>query len=528
LVAAGAASPAAFATGHQATTHPTATSTGALPGAAGLVVKGAVDRGAAHDVIRAVTVVLAPRHLTQLHARINSGAPALSHAAYMAAYAPSRGAVRTVSSWAGAHALTSTVPANRALVTLHGSQAAIGRALGVTFDRFSAPHSGRYVASVGTASVPSSVRAVVVAIGGLSTLDRLGVPRPATRSGATPAAGSVTYPTDYTPQDFWSLYNAPSSQTGSGQTVSIITEGDVSQPKKDLATFEQTYGLPSVAWNEINVGTPSTDTAGDDEWDLDSQYSTGFAPGVATLNDYNAPSLSNDDILAAVNRWVSDDSTPQASFSAGECDLLAFAAGFTTGLDTVLTEADAQGQSLFVSSGDNGSFCTAVVGENGVPAGVPDVEYPASSPEAIGVGGTTILGQGTEVAWYAGGGGLSLIESAPAWQTETLTATGNRGVPDVALDADPESGYDVIVGGSEEVIGGTSASAPAWNGIWARVEGAHSGSVPFAGPVLYNTEPASAFNDIVVGANGYGVAAPGWDDTTGLGTPDITALVANG
>ncbi len=76
----------------------------------------------------------------------------------------------------------------------------------------------------------------------------------------------------------------------------------MSQPKKDLATFEQHFGLPTVTWNQINVGTPSTDTSGDDEWDLDSQYSTGFAPGVSQLNVYVAPSLDDQDILTTINR----------------------------------------------------------------------------------------------------------------------------------------------------------------------------------------------------------------------------------
>ena len=103
------------------------------------------------------------------------------------------------------------------------------------------------------------------------------------------------------------------------------------------------------------------------------------------------PSLSNQDILSTVNRWVTDNSSRQASFSAGECELLAYAAGFTASLDNALAQAAAQGQTLFTSSGDTGAACPAVVGVNGVPAGLPGVNYPASSPNAIGVGGTTVL-----------------------------------------------------------------------------------------------------------------------------------------
>jgi subtilase family serine protease len=99
-----------------------------------------------------------------------------------------------------------------------------------------------------------------------------------------------------------------------------------------------------------------------------------------------------------------------------------------------------------------------------------------------------------------------------------------RGVPDVSLDADPNSGYDVVVNGTVQTIGGTSASAPSWQGIWARAQGAHSGSLGFAGPVLYSTVPRSAYHDIILGFNGF-PATPGYDLTTGLGTPDITAFV---
>jgi pseudomonalisin len=195
----------------------------------------------------------------------------------------------------------------------------------------------------------------------------------------------------------------------------------------------------------------------------------------------------------------------------------------------VLAEAAAQGQTLFSSSGDTGSQCPALVAENGLPLGLPGVNYPASSPDAIGVGGTTVLGSGpTEIGWYAGGGGTSVIEPTPSWQQ---SAGGSflgamRGVPDVALDADPNSGYDVFIDGQEEVIGGTSASAPSWQGIWARAQGAHGGTLGFAGPVIYGAEPETAFNDITLGSNGLFPDTPGWDYVTGRGTPKIEAFVA--
>ena len=100
-----------------------------------------------------------------------------------------------------------------------------------------------------------------------------------------------------------------------------------------------------------------------------------------------------------------------------------------------------------------------------------------------------------EIGWYAGGGGQSLFESAPAWRSAAGGASSAQraACPDVAFDADPENGVKVIIAGKEEeVIIGTSAGAPIWQRIWARVE-ALTRSCGFAGPVIYGSEPAGAF-----------------------------------
>jgi pseudomonalisin len=496
----------------------------ALPGADALHVAGATDHGTATAAPRSVTLVLDQRDPAGLAQRLASHAAPLTSAQWLAQFAPTAASVAAVRSWAAAQGLTvGQVPANRAYVPLSGSQAAMQSALGVTFHRFTAKSGASYVATVGSATLPASVASVTRSVLGLSTLGHVGLPL------ARPSAiGGLNFPAEYGPKDIAALYDAPAAQTGAGQRVAVIAEGDVSGPKADLATFESKFGLPAVPWTTIGVGTPSTDTSGDDEWDLDTQYSTGLAPDVSHLDVYDGPSLADADILATVNQWVSDDTDSQASFSAGECEVLANVSGFSAGLDAVLQQAAAQGQTLFTSSGDNGGYCTAIVGENGVPAGAPDVLYPAASPFAIGVGGTTVLGSGpNEVAWDAGGGGTSLFETTPAYQTAAGGSfTGlRRGVPDVSLDADPNSGYDVVVNGTDEEIGGTSASAPSWQGIWARAQAAHGGTLGFAGPVLYGL-PAAAFNDVSLGTNGLFLATPGWDYTTGRGTPDITQLVA--
>lgn len=503
-----------------------------VPGAVPTLVKGAVDLGPAPSEPMVVTAVLTLHDTAlldqSLKALYTPGNPRFHHfltpSSFDAAYGPSPSAVKSVSTWAGHAGLSVvSVSANRMLVHLTGEAGALGRAFGVTIDRFKMPSGATYLSNTTAARLPAALSGYVASVVGLSTLGQAQL-----APVATPAA-TLSYPTSYGPSQFASIYDAPSSDTGASQTIAILAEGDLSQPQRDLRTFESSFHLPQVPWTTIPVGSASTDTSGDDEWDLDTQYSTGFAPGVSSLLVYDTTSLSDSDILAEMNRFVTDDLSRQASFSAGECEVLADTDGFVASGDQVLKEAVAQGQTLFAASGDTGSFCPALVSENGVPAGLPDVDYPASSPYAVGVGGTTLLGLPSplhEVAWYAGGGGQSLLEAEPSYQSsvggENLGI--RRGVPDVALDADPESGYEVVVGGRQETVGGTSASSPSWLGIWARTQAAHASSLGFANDTIY-AEPASSFHDIVVGANGLYTAGPGYDYITGRGTPDITAFV---
>ena len=132
--------------------------------------------------------------------------------------------------------------------------------------------------------------------------------------------------------------------------------------------------------------------------------------------------------------------------------------------DQIFAEAAAQGQTVFASTGDTGGFCP-VASTNGAPGGVPDVNYPASSPYVVGAGGLTLLtdsdgSYNNEAAWLAGGGGPSLFESQPYWQSGVAPPTGTtcvevvaclgKTLPDVAMDADPNSGANVYVGGTPE------------------------------------------------------------------------------
>jgi pseudomonalisin len=502
-----------------------------IPGTAPTLVQGATNLGPAPAQSSSVTLSLPLRNqagLTSLIAGLtNPSSPNyhqfLTPASFASQFSPTSDTVNAVTGWASSAGLTVTsVSSNRTLVTVSGTLSQLGHAFGVTFNSYRMPNGQTFVSNTQTATVPAALVGDVSSVVGLSTLGKV-------QLAPTAAPSALSFPSSFGPQDFWSFYNAPANQTGAGQTIAVLAEGDLSSPQADLATFEKTYGLPTVPWTTIPTGAASTDTSGNDEWDLDTQYSTGLAEDVSSLLVYDAPSLSDTDILAEMNKWVTDDQAKQANFSAGECEILADTDGFVTSNDQVLEQGVAQGQTLFTAAGDTGAFCPLLVAENGVPAGLPDVNYPAASPFAVGVGGTTILGATSplsEIGWYAGGGGQSLLEAEPSYQAAVGGSNLGlrRGVPDVAFDADPNSGFNVIVGGQTTVVGGTSGSSPSWLGIWARTQAAHGGDLGFANATIY-AEPSTSFNDIVLGTNVLYPVTPGYDYVTGRGTPNITSFI---
>ncbi|MCW2543701.1 MAG: peptidase, partial [Frankiales bacterium] len=329
----------------------------------------------------------------------------------------------------------------------------------------------------------------------------------------------------YGPRDFWKIYNAPAATTGVGQKVAVMTTGDLSGVATDLAIFQQRNGLPTVPLEVVAAGAQTTDTSGALEYDLDTQYSSGFAPGVTSVVAYNGPSLA---AVEPLNRWATDNTVKTASASYGGCELIDLLVGEVDADDQVFQQANAQGQSMFVSSGDEGSSCSILI-NTGTPAGIPSVEYPASSPWVVAVGGTSLTGNNAmpykEIAWLGGGGGYSVVEAPAPWQAKSTTFNPliGRGVPDVSLDADSNSGYNVVVDGVDTPVGGTSASAPAWNGIWARALQAHP-TAGTAAPALYRARAAMV--DIKLGSNGLFAATSGYDLTTGLGVADIARVVA--
>jgi pseudomonalisin len=455
-----------------------------------------------------------------------------------------------------------TVADNQLVVDAYGTAGDVEAAFNTSLAQYAVNGATVFV-NTADAQVPAPLAGIVIAVLGLNNIVSM-------HSDLThPALGPMTVPCtlpscptpdvsneSYTAQQYQIAYDAacPSDnskcaahgfKTGSSTPVGIIAEGDLTQVVTDLRTYETTNSLPQVPVTIVNAGPASPDTSGEDEWDLDSQTSTGIAQQVSHLYFYVATSLTDSDLALAISKAVSSDKVKAFNISIGECEFYPYIDGSMLVDDEVFGEAALHGITAFAASDDNGSACPAEA-TNGVPlSGPPDTSYPASSPYVIAVGGTNLFTNADytydfEVAWEASGGGISLFETAPFWQSYTGGGTlpivpsaeaGDRGVPDVSMCAGGTElaicSASIIVDGASELVGGTSLASPLAMGSWARIESAHANKLGFAAPLIYQLAssgpPASSpdFNDVTVGGNGLYTALPGYDYVTGLGTWDV-------
>lgn len=378
---------------------------------------------------------------------------------------------------------------------------------------------------------------------------------------------------EYGPPQYQVAYDMPAKQhTGAKSSIAVMAEGDVTQVVKDLRTAEKFWALPRVPYTVVPVGQSSSDTSGLDEWDLDTQISSGMAERLTQLYVYDTTSLDDSDITLEYSKWVNDDLTQAGNSSFGEAESLAYADGSMTLDDQLLNQAAAQGQSMFASTGDNGTGCPVLAATGAPNSGAPETCYPASSPYVVAVGGTTLdtnaVGSepGTyygEHVWIGTGGGYSAFENAPYWQSNGIcaacTSAAVRAIADISMCGDNNGcPMDVFVSGAQEGVGGTSLSSPMSMGVWARLETKYHNNLGFASPVYYGiygyyepcpmgstactptgepgddtaalppdtTAPIGGFHDILYGSNGIPSAAtPGWDEPAGLGSIDFNVLL---
>ncbi len=354
-------------------------------------------------------------------------------------------------------------------------------------------------------------------------------------SGRTPTAAYKVY-------DILRAYNAHGLEiagkgrvTGKGQTIAILIDrfplmSDVSSfwRKNGLAVSPEQIQLINVQGSGAPLPPPQHEEA------LDVQWSSGIAPG-ATIRVYAAGTLFYPDLDKALDRILADAQKPggpqHLSISLGSREDLVSPDELKVRAAKFLKLA-ALGVNTFVSSGDDGSNPA----RNGPGrSSESHVEYYASDPWVIAVGGTTLQFDAqsntvvSETGWDGSGGGISKALPQPAWQASAWTEKQFRLVPDVSSVADVRPGGFVMLNGKETTYGGTSWSAPMWAGFSALIAEAREKQgkprLGFLAPVLYNLPRGVGLRDITSGSNGAYQAGPGWDPVTGLGVPDVKALI---
>ncbi|MGH8214279.1 MAG: S53 family peptidase [Rhodanobacteraceae bacterium] len=352
---------------------------------------------------------------------------------------------------------------------------------------------------------------------------------------ATPRAGNASY----TPLQLVEVYGMPEAD-GSGQTIAIIELGG-GFGQSDLDTYFNGLGLKAPSVKAVSVdgvtNTPGQDPTGaDGEVLLDIEVAGAIAPGAKFLV-YFAPN-TDAGFLDAVSAAAHASPAPVAmSISWGQSEDQ-WTAQARTAMDEAFADAAAMGVTVTAAAGDSGSSDNEGTS--------PHVDFPASSPHVLGCGGTSlrITAAGkvdSETVWNDGGqggatgGGISDAFALPSWQQNVgvpkrVDGGSGRGVPDIAGVADPQTGYQVLVDGQQLVIGGTSAVAPLWAGLIARIAQLSGGSIGLAQTGLYaGVLPAKAAphtRDVTQGNNGAYEAGPGWDPCTGLGVPDADTPAA--
>jgi len=409
------------------------------------------------------------------------------------------------------------VAPNRLLVSADGNADVATAAFGTQFALVRDRHGRAAFMNTSGVRLPASLASSVLSVIGLQD-----VHRPHTFVQYRQSGLGTQSVSGHNPRDFSAIYGGTGVGNAAGVTVGIITQGKIAQTITDLNTFTSNNGLPTVTTQTINTNGTSSDTSGLGEWNLDSQDIVGAAGGqVGKIIFYNIPTLSNANLTADINKIVSDNQAKIINVSLGECETSAQQDGSAAADDQAFQQATAQGQTFSVSSGDSGAD---ECGDGGITP-----SQPASSPYVVSVGGTTLNTSGTswtsETVWSGTGGSPSTFEPKPSWQNAVVSGSF-RGVPDIAFDADPNSGALVIVNGGTQQIGGTSLAAPIFSGIWARMLAARGMSLGFAAPLIYQL-PSSAFHDVTSGSNGGESAHSGWDYTTGFGSM-IIANVASG
>jgi len=414
----------------------------------------------------------------------------------------------------------------RRTVTMAGTAAAMEKAFDVELNDYEHP-DGSYRGRTGAIHIPEEYASMVQGVFGLD--DRPMVkPHFRYRSTSGPFGERASH-TTFSPAEVAKLYGFPQDVDGAGQVIGLIEFGG-GYRQADIDQYFKTLGVkaPTVSTAALNLAKnrPTTPQSADTAVMLDIEVVGAVAPG-ANIVVYFAPNTSRgfQDVLnMAVHDQLRGPRVLCFSWGGPESS---WTGQSMQNFDEVAQEASLLGITIVASSGDNGST-------DGIQDGQNHVEFPASSPNVLSVGGTRLLAaNGTivsETVWNDGpqggttGGGYSTYFASPDWQARAVLNFG-RGVPDVVCNADPDTCYEILVDGQEMVVGGTNAAAPMWAGLIALLNQKIQDRIGFINPSLYEVDQAVCFRSITSGNNGAYSATSGWNPATGLGSPKGVQLV---
>lgn len=483
-----------------------------------------------------VTVRLRPtpssqhfRALADLADQLPDERQPLSRAEFVARHGAAADDIARVEEFARANGLrvVQANPGQRSVV-LAGTASAMSQAFGVQLMEY-AYAGGTYRGRTGPIYVPADLAPIVEGVFGLDN-------RPQASPHVRPA---VKVSQSYTPVQLAALYDFPSGLDGSGQTIGILELGG-GYTEADLQTYFSGLGLQTPSVTAVSVlggqNAPGQDRGADTEVMLDIEVAGGVAPG-AKIVVYFAPN-TDQGFLDALTQAVHDETNHPAviSISWGGPES-SWTGQALTAFDSALQAAALLGVTVCCAAGDNGAT-------DGVTDGRFHADCPSSDPYALACGGTKLEATSqtitSEVVWNEGttnatGGGVSDHFPLPAWQANANVPPSQnpehfvgRGLPDVSGDADPTTGYAVRVDGENIVVGGTSAVAPLWAGLTARINQSLGKPAGYLNALLYTRvgQTAHAFRDITEGTNNGYSAATGWDPCTGWGSPVGAGLLA--
>ncbi len=339
----------------------------------------------------------------------------------------------------------------------------------------------------------------------------------------------------YTPSVIYNAYDMNyihnKGYYGNNTTIVIVDAYGDPSLNYDVSVFDNLTGLPPI---NLNVTTPEgAITSANSQWAsetaIDVEWSHAIAPG-AKIDLVLAPG-DGSRLLDSVAYAIDNKLGNIISISWGEAES-ALSPSILSGLNSIYEQAAANNITVVAASGDGG----ANDGTSNLA-----VNFPASDPYVLGVGGTTLTevsnGKFEQTAWggmvngkeEGSGGGFSSYFTTPYYQAAPNYTGTHRGVPDVALDANPNTGVLVVEDGQTLTLGGTSISTPMWAGIIALMDQYYGKSMGLVNPLFYKISEtkyySNAFTQITSGSNfGYS-AGPGWNPVTGLGTPLVSNLI---